>query len=160
MSVARYLASLFAGLAILMALIMPAFAEDANARVIVPDHPGGAVFTGCYDVQQNLYGPYRMSFCLKQRGTYSVRGGGVRCNGTLNWSASGRDISIKLKRTSCGNGVAWSGDTMSCRGTSLLSGLLARIIVPDLPVLAALRCVYDPSVKGEKSVTITARRQN
>ena len=75
----------------------------------------------------------------------------------LSWSASGRDINIKLRRTSCGNGVAWSGDSLDCRGTSLLAGLLAKVIVPDLPVLSGLRCTYSPT-NHHKPAIITARR--
>ena len=158
MSVIRYLAGLAASLLTVLVLALPAYAEDMNTRVIVPDAPGGALFTGCYRVQQRLYGPYRMDFCLERRGTYTVRGGGVVCHGRLNWSARGRDINIDLRRTSCGNGVAWSGDHMSCRGGNLLPAFLARIIVPDIPVLQALRCTYSPSVRHEKPVQITARR--
>lgn len=158
MSVIRYLAGLVAGLLVALAVLTPTYAQDMNTRVIVPDVPGGALFTGCYQVQQRLYGPYRMSFCLEQRGTYSVRGGGVRCEGRLNWSAKGRDININLQRTSCGNGVAWSADRLTCRGGNLLPAFLARIIVPDLPVLQTLRCTYTPSVRNEKPVQITARR--
>lgn len=158
MSVVRYLAGLVAGLLLILTIVTPTLAEDMNTRVIVPDVPGGALFTGCYSVQQRLYGPYRMTFCLEQRGTYSVRGGGVRCDGRLNWSAKGRDININLRRTSCGNGVAWSADRMTCRGGNLLPAFLARIIVPDLPVLQTLRCTYTPSVSSERPMQITARR--
>jgi hypothetical protein len=158
MSVVRYLAGLVAGLLLILTIVTPTLAQDMNTRVIVPDVPGGALFTGCYSVQQRLYGPYRMTFCLEQRGTYSVRGGGVRCDGRLNWSAKGRDININLRRTSCGNGVAWSADRMTCRGGNLLPAFLARIIVPDLPVLQTLRCTYTPSVSSERPMQITARR--
>ena len=158
MSVTRYLAGLVAGLLLILTVLTPTYAQDMNTRVIVPDVPGGALFTGCYHVQQRLYGPYRMTFCLEQRGTYTVRGGGVRCDGRLNWSAKGRDINIQLKRTSCGNGVAWSADHMTCRGGGLLPAFLARIIVPDLPVLQTLRCTYTPSVSHERPTQITARR--
>ncbi|MDC9826141.1 hypothetical protein PRN20_20600 [Devosia sp. ZB163] len=158
MSAIRHLAGLAAGLFAVLALLAPVYAQDMSTRVIVPDAPGGALFSGCYRVQQRLYGPYRMDFCLEQRGTYTVRGGGVRCDGRLTWSARGRDINIQLRRTPCGNGVAWSGDTMTCRGGNLLPAFLARIIVPDVPVLQTLRCTYTPSVRTEKPVQITARR--
>jgi hypothetical protein len=154
----RLVRLLLAAFAALILSLAPVMAEEMSTRVIVPDAPGGAIFSGCYRVQQNLYGPYRMTFCLEQRGTYSVRGGGVRCDGRLDWSAKGRDINVKLRRTSCGNGVAWSADTMTCRGGALLPAFLAKIIVPDLPVLQTLRCTYDPQPKGEKSKDITARR--
>jgi hypothetical protein len=153
-------AGLLAALVVLLSFLTPTLAQDVNTRVIVPDAPGGALFAGCYQVQQRLYGPYRMTFCLEQRGTYTVRGGGVRCDGRLTWSASGRDININLRRTPCGNGVAWSADRLRCRGGSLLPAFLSRIIVPDLPVLQTLRCTYTPSVSSEDPTTITARRTN
>jgi hypothetical protein len=64
MSVVRYLAGMVAGLIIILASFTPTYAQDMETRVIVPDVPGGALFTGCYQVQQRLYGPYRMTFCL------------------------------------------------------------------------------------------------
>ena len=138
--------------------VSAAAAEDISTRVIVPDAPGGALVAGCYRVPERIYKSYRFTFCLEQRGTYSVRGGGVRCDGRLDWSAKGRDINVKLRRVSCGNGVAWSADSMTCRGGALLPAFLAKIIVPDLPVLQTLRCDYDPQPKGQKSTSITARR--
>lgn len=160
MSVVRHLLGLVAGLLVILAVLSPTYAQDASTRVIVPDAPGGALFTGCYQVQQRLYGPYRLTFCLEQRGTYTIRGGGVRCDGRLTWNARGRDINVQLRRTPCGNGVAWSGDRMTCRGAGLLPAFLARIIVPDFPVLQTLRCTYTPSVSGERPTQITARRTN
>jgi hypothetical protein len=145
---------------------LPAVAQDMNATVIVPDAPGGARFSGCYNVAQRLYGPYRMTFCLEQRGSYTVTGGGVTCNGRLNWNASGRNIDIDLSRTSCGNGVAWSADSMTCQGTSLfgkgvagaIGGVLAKVIVPNVPTLSGLSCTYYPDARGERPTDITARR--
>ena len=158
MSVVRYLSGLVAGLAIILATLTPTFAQDMSAKVIVPDAPGGALFGGCYEVQQRLFGSYRMSFCLVQRGTYSIRGSRVRCDGRLDWSVRGRDINIQLRRTSCGGGVAWSADRMTCRGGNMLPAFLARLIAPNLPVLQTLRCTYTPSVRREAPFQITARR--
>ena len=141
-------------------LAPPVMAQDANTRVIVPDVPGGALLSGCYRITERLYGPYRMVFCLEQRGTYTVTGRGVECNGRLNWSAQGRDVSINLRRSSCGNGVAWSADRLSCRGTGLFAGILARIIVPDLPAIGALRCTYTPTAGNARPTTVVARRIN
>ncbi|MGV3492003.1 MAG: hypothetical protein ACO1OG_11845 [Devosia sp.] len=149
------------------ATALPVAAQDMNVTVIVPDAPGGARFTGCYTVNQRLYGPYRMSFCLEQRGTYTVRGGGVTCNGRLDWDVSGRTIEVDLRRTSCGNGVAWSADSMSCTGTSLFGGkgigaaigqALAKVIVPNVPTIRGLSCTYYPDARGEKPTKITADR--
>jgi len=147
--------------------VVPAMAQDMNATIIVPDAPGGARFTGCYSVSQRLYGPYRMSFCLEQRGSYTVSGGGVTCNGRLNWSASGRTIEIDLTRTSCGNGVAWTADTMSCQGTGLFNGpgigsaignAVAKVIAPSIPSINGLNCTYYPNARGEQPTQISARR--
>jgi hypothetical protein len=147
---------------------LPAAAQDMNATVIVPDAPGGARFTGCYSIAQRLYGPYRMDFCLEQRGSYNVRGGGVVCDGRLDWSASGRNINIDLRKSSCGNGVAWSADSMVCQGTTLFGGgikgaignALAKVIVPNVPTLTGLSCTYYPDARGKSPTQITARRTN
>jgi hypothetical protein len=135
-------------------------AQDNSTRVIVPDIPGGALLAGCYRVTRSIYGPYRLSFCLEQRGTYQVTGGGVNCQGRLSWTASGRDVSIQLQRSRCGNGVAWSADRMSCRGAGIFAGILSRILVPDVPYLGALHCTYRPTAGGYQPTTITARRYN
>lgn len=134
-----------------------AFAQ-AEPRVIVPDHPGGAAFGGCYRVNTRLYGPYRLTFCLQQRGVYQITGGGVTCNGRLDWRVSGRDINVQLRRTSCGNGVAWSADRMTCRSAGLLGGIIGFVIVPGIPNIGSLRCTYSPSVPQYRPVTFTARR--
>lgn len=151
-----------------MVPVMPAVAaeDDMSAMIIVPDAPGGARFSGCYTVSQRLYGPYRMDFCLEQRGTYTVKGGGVTCNGKLNWDANGKFIDIDLKRTPCGNGVAWSADSMTCTGSGLfgkgiggaIGKALAQVIVPNIPTISKLSCTYYPSVKGEQPTKITANR--
>jgi hypothetical protein len=149
--------------------VMPAMAQDGdmNAMIIVPDAPGGARFTGCYSVNQRLYGPYSMNFCLQQRGTYTVKGGGVTCNGKLNWDANGKYIDIDLSRTSCGNGVAWSADSMNCTGSGLFGGkgigaaigqALAKVIVPGIPTISKLSCTYYPNAKGQQPTNITANR--
>jgi hypothetical protein len=133
--------------------------QDVGTRVIVPDAPGGARFSGCYRADEDLYGPYRLTFCLRRQGTYSIRGGGLRCEGTLNWDVSGRDINVRIHRTACGNGVAWARARMTCRGTTLLKGTIGRIISQVLvPELSGLRCAYDPSVSGHKNRTFNAHR--
>lgn len=156
------LTGLLAAVLTVLMSITSVSAQDVNARVIVPDNPGGggAYVAGCYNVQQRLYGPYRMEFCLERRGSYTVTGNRVNCDGRLDWSVSGRDINIDLRKTSCGRGVAWSADSMTCRSAGILAGLLARVIVPDVPVLGTLRCTYYPSERGYDDMTITARRSN
>ncbi len=147
---------------------MPVVAQDMNVTVIAPDAPGGARFTGCYNVAQRLYGPYRMTFCLEQRGTYTVTGGGVTCNGRLNWSASGREIYVDLSSTPCGNGVRWTADSMTCQGTSLfgsgvrgaIGNAIANVIAPNIPTLSGLSCTYYPDARGQRPTAITARRTN
>ncbi|HEY4200122.1 MAG TPA: hypothetical protein VGM83_06140 [Devosiaceae bacterium] len=137
--------------ALVFASLLPsaAFAQ-IQPRVIVPDGPGGSAFTGCYSVNGTIYGSYKMSFCLTQRGSYSVTGGGVRCDGRLNWNGSRSDVTISLRRTRCGNGVAWSADRIVCKSSSLLSKLK----------IASLKCTYYPQAKGYKTTTIYARRYN
>jgi hypothetical protein len=139
------------------AFAAPAFAaQDIETRVIVPDAPGGARFNGCWRATQDLFGPYRLTFCLERRGTYRIRGD-IRCDGTLNWDVSGRDIRVRLHRTSCGRGVAWERATMTCRGTSI-RGTLGRIARALVPELAELRCTYHPTVRGWRDRTFNARR--
>lgn len=137
-----------------------ALAQSNDTRVIVPDLPGGALVSGCYRSNNRIYGQYRFEFCLQQRGTYSVSGGGVRCDGRLNWTGRGAEVSVQLRRTSCGNGVAWSADTMTCR-PNLLLGLLGLIIDPSRPVLSSLTCNYRPVAgSGEGPTRFTVRRIN
>jgi hypothetical protein len=142
-----------------LAFAAPATAQqDIETRVVVPDAPGGARFSGCWRATEDLFGPYRLTFCLERRGTYRIRGG-VRCDGTLNWDVSGRDINVRIHRTSCGNGVAWERARMTCRGTTLLRGTVGRIISRVLvPELSGLRCTYHPTVRGWRDRTFNARR--
>ncbi len=125
--------------------------------MIVPDHPGGIPVNGCFRANQNMFGPYRLTFCLDRRGTYQVQGGGLRCDGTLAWRASGRDIFIDLRRGSCGRGRAWEAATIDCRHSGSLLGQLAGRIL-DIPLLSALRCTYHPSVPGVGRRVFTANR--
>ena len=137
-----------------------AFGQGNETRVIVPDVPGGAIVSGCYRANGRIYGSYTFEFCLKQRGTYTVTGGGVRCNGRLDWTGQGAQVSVQLRRTSCGNGVAWSADTMNCR-PNLLLGLLALILDPNRPLLSSLTCSYTPVPGGGYApIRLTARRTN
>jgi hypothetical protein len=154
----------YAGLAVLLAvgLTAAALAQDMEARVIVPDAPGGAKFTGCYRADKQIYGPYQFSFCLEQQATYRAKGGGVTCDGKLSWKTAGRDIVVKIERTPCGNGVAWAKASMTCQGTTLLKikGTLGKVIsrALNIPTLSGLRCTYNPSVSGEKNATFNAKR--
>ena len=105
--------------------------------------------------------------CLRTRGTYLVTGRGMRCEGRLTWRVVGRDISIDLRRQSCGGGQAWEAATVECRSSGIVQGILDRIfgtganpfvMVPDTPAVRTLRCTYWPSVPGVGRVSFTARR--
>lgn len=133
-------------------------AQDANVRVIVPDTPGGVIVTGCYRSLGRIYDNYRLEFCLKDRGTYKVTGGNVRCEGRLDWRVDGIGIQAKLRRTSCGRGVAWSADTMWCR-PNLVGSIIGLITKSKDPLLNAFTCDYTPARgTGEKPTTLVARR--
>lgn len=132
------------------------FAQGAETRVIVPDAPNGVIVSGCYEAVGRIYQKYRFEFCLKQRGTYEVRGGGVRCDGRLNWNVRGASVNVELRRSRCGNGVAWSADTMTCK-PNLLLGILG--LLSDKPFLNALQCDYRPAKgSGEKPSRFVVRR--
>ncbi|MBL8598889.1 MAG: hypothetical protein JNL14_14235 [Devosia sp.] len=135
-----------------------AAAAEPEVRVIVPEVPGGVIVSNCYRAVGRIYDGYTFSFCLKQRATYSVRGNGVRCEGRLNWDVEGIFVHAKLRRTSCGNGVAWSADTMVCRPSLLLS-IISNLLGQDRPLLDTLRCDYTPAKgTGEKKITFVAQR--
>lgn len=126
--------------------------QEIEPLVVVPEHPGGVAVNGCFRATQDLFGPYRLTFCLERRGTYQVRGGGLRCDGGLTRRVVGRDIIVDLQRSSCGRGRAWDAATMECHHTG---GLLRRLVVPQL---SNLRCTYFPSVRGISPRTFMARR--
>jgi hypothetical protein len=134
-----------------------AFAQNDNTRVLVPNGPsGGALISGCYTSVGNIYGKYRFTFCLKRRGTYEVTGGGVRCDGRLNWSVSGLNVSLRLQRTSCGRRFSWSADTATCK-PNLLLGILG--LINKTGALSALECDYRPARgTNEKPIKFVARR--
>jgi hypothetical protein len=151
--------TLWQGLSFLLFMIflMPSMASAQEVRVIVPDHPTGIPVNGCFSANRTIFGPYNFSFCLERRGTYSVRGGGVRCDGRITWRASGRDIHVNVQRASCGGGVAWEAATMDCRSVGGLLGRLAGRVL-DIPRLSSLRCTYYPTVRHQRPVTFTANR--
>jgi len=106
---------------------------------------------GCFRATQDLFGPYRLTMCLERRGTYQVRGGGLRCDGRLTHRAIGRDIFIELRRASCGRGRAWEAASVECRHTG-------RLIIQIVPRLSTLSCRYFPTVRGVSPRNFTARR--
>ncbi len=148
----------------------PSAMAQGQERVIVPDVPGGtASVRGCYDADRTIYGPYRVSFCLQRPGSYKVRGGGVRCDGTLSWKTSGKYVKADFRRQSCNRGVAWEAGSMTCRPRSALDILIealnqknsgsGRVIVNDEPRVKVLKCTYFPRVAGEKPTAFFARLQ-
>ena len=145
---------------------------DSDARVVVPDVPGGARVAGCYKADRGLYGRNVVTFCLQRRGIYSVRSDRLRCDGRLNWSTRGRDVNITLRRQSCNRGLAWAEGNIVCRPRSALDLLLGdilsknqrtetneRVVIPDNATVAKLTCTYRPTVSGEKSASFFAIRQ-
>ncbi len=136
-----------------------AFAVEPEVRVIVPDVPGGVIVSNCYRAVGSIYGGYTFDFCLKQRATYSVRGNGVRCDGRLTWDVEGIRVEARLRRTTCGNGVAWRADTLSCR-PSLLLGIIAGLLKQEKPLLDNLVCDYTPARgSGQKKISFVAHRR-
>lgn len=154
----RSIAALAAAL-LMVASTVPSLAQgEPEVRVIVPEVPGGVIVSNCYRALGRIYDGYTFSFCLKQRATYSVRGHGVRCEGRLNWDVEGIHVEAQLRRTSCGNGVAWSADSMVCRPSLLLS-IISNLLGQDRPLLDTLRCDYTPAKgTGEKKITFVAQR--
>lgn len=141
----------------LMTVASGAAAQNENARVVVPDAPGGGgKVAGCYRSIGVIYGKYKMDFCLKRRGSYRVVGRGIDCQGRLDWNTRGPGINIRFKRTSCGNGVAWSADTAWCR-PNLLLGIIG--LITESGHLSGLTCDYRP-VPGTsaKPIVFGARR--
>ena len=136
-----------------------ASAQDADVRVIVPDVPGGVIVSNCYRAVGRIYGGYTFDFCLKRRGTYTVTGRNIRCEGRLDWDVRGATVDVKLRRTSCGRGVAWSADTMSCK-PNLVLGLIAGLLGQKRPLLDNLVCDYRPARgSGESPINFVARRR-
>jgi hypothetical protein len=151
--------SIAALIAALFLSIPSAVAAEADVRVFVPDVPDGVIVSNCYRALGDVYGANRFDFCLKQQATYTVRGsGGLRCNGRLSWSVDGIFVNAKLRATTCGNGIAWSADSMTCR-PSLLLGIIAGLLKEDRPLLDNLVCDYTPAKgTGAKKISFVAHR--
>ncbi|MBN9306316.1 MULTISPECIES: hypothetical protein [unclassified Devosia] len=156
----RQLANMLAVLAAcLFIFTSAASAVERDVRVAVPDVPGGVIVSNCYAAVGNIYDKYSFSFCLKHRGTYSVRGGGLRCDGRLNWNVAGVFVDVRLSRTSCNKGMAWTADTMTCR-PSLVLGFIAGLLKEKRPLLDNLVCEYTPAKgTGHKKISFIAHRR-
>jgi len=153
-----------------------AVAKSPAVSVAVPSPGGGGGggggLTGCYRVTHTIYGPYSMSFCLNRgrNGTYQVTGGGLNCNGGLDWyEQGGGRVEIDLYRAGCGRGTDWTGDSLSCRSNGwtpppLFSGNIGGIGIsvpaPSIPFpgTSQLNCTYRPAAGGYAPISVTARR--
>jgi hypothetical protein len=149
---------------LIVVCIGSAQAQSPEPRFVVPDVPGGAVVSGCYRADRLLYGPYSLSFCLRDlgRGSYSVQGPELVCGGRLTWQATGETVTLALRRQSCNRGRAWAAAEVTCRPRSLLSAILdelirelaaregqrPRVVVPDTPTVGRLSCTYYPTVNS------------
>ncbi len=149
----RCVPDILAPLVLSLALLAsPVGAQDMNPFVLVPDRPQQMPPGGCYRASQQLFGQI-FSFCLSRPGTYSVRGGGVRCDGRMTWRG-GREIRAQIHRVSCGRGVAWERASMTCRPAGRnVFGQSGRF------AYRTLRCTYFPTVRGEQRRTFTATRR-
>jgi hypothetical protein len=125
----------------------PRSAADAQAA-------GGA----CYQVSQGLYGPFVLTFCLTDRGSYTVTGAGYNCKGGLDWNASGRNVQVQLQFSRCGKGLAWSADAMSCRAMGFAGSMVPTPGRPAAPLARELVCNYVPGFQGFKPVRVRAHR--
>ncbi len=156
-------------------LCLSALASIAQeARVVIPDAPSGAFISGCYRADRALYGPYALTFCVDRgkRGSYSVQGPRLRCDGRLTWKSEDRGLTVSLRRQSCNLGKAWAAAEIQCRPQSLLSAILneilrdlarngedkSRVVVPDRPTIGRLNCRYFPTVAGVSDRQFFANR--
>jgi hypothetical protein len=159
-------------LLMLSANLASAQVQDDNARVVVPDVPGGARVSGCYKADRGLYGRNELTFCLQRRGIYAIRSDRLSCDGRLTWSTRGRDVNINLRRQRCTGGVAWAEGNIVCHPRSALDLLLGdllgrkqrsgsrdRLVVPRDPTVAKLTCTYRPTVRNKRSTSFFAIRQ-
>lgn len=138
-----------------------------NIAVPTPTPVPGFGFEGCYVIQQPLYGPYYMSFCLQSygQGTYGVSGQ-IVCNGRINWNQYQAQANIQVQYTTCTGGQSWSADRMTCYLQPVYyqqpyngPGVDPRIAVPiPTPPSPGLQCTYQPSVPGYPATTVFAQR--
>ncbi len=152
-----------------------AMAQQVAPQIAVPTPTPGnqQSVEGCYSVNQYLYGPYHMNFCLNRwgGGSYQVTGGGLYCNGRVDWQRQWNgEVRINVQYTSCGRGVDWSADTMVCRASAPQwpphqpnpgPWVQPQIAVPTpapTPGNQSLNCTYYPGVGGYQPMSITARK--
>lgn len=76
--------------------------------------PGGG-WGGYADcASTRVHDSYRLTIC--EDGRYSVRGAGLSCSGNFSWHSTYGGVRITLRRSACGSGTDWSGDTIRCSG--------------------------------------------
>ncbi len=159
--------TLVAGLC--LAIAPGAALAQPQPNIAIPVPPSGALiapptFDGCYGITQDLFGPYRMDFCLTQYGggSYQVSGAAL-CQGTLNWQLQPGQATVQLNYTNCTNNVAWSPDRLTCTilyvQPTLPPGVDPRVAIPVPPTSGGLQCLYQPSVPGYAPVSVIAERR-
>jgi hypothetical protein len=161
-----------------LAMVDFSAAQSPAVSVAVPSPGGGGGLVGCYRASNQIYGPYWFSFCLNRGrgGTYQVTGGGLNCNGGLDWYDQGRGrVQVDLYRAPCGRGTDWTGDSLSCnasggplyQGGGGIGGAIAGAIAGGLgvpapavpaPSYGALNCTYYPAAGGYSPVSVYAPR--
>lgn len=158
---------LAAGLCLASAPVVALAQPQPNVAVPSPP-PAGLIapstFDGCYGITQDLYGPYRMDFCLTQfgGGSYTVSGG-TRCQGSINWQLQAGQAIVQLYYTTCTNDLSWSPDRMTCTilyvSPTLPPGVDPRVAIPVPPTSGGLQCLYQPSLPGYAPVSVIAERR-
>jgi hypothetical protein len=156
--------------------VLPSFAAFAqHPQIMVPTPPGGPGQTqqsiaGCYAINQSLYGPYHMDFCLDRwgGGSYQVTGA-LYCNGRADWRQQWNgEVQIDIHRSNCGRGVDWSADRMVCRMSAPQwpphqpgpwIGPQPHVAVPT-PRQQILNCTYYPGIRGYQPIFVTAAKQD
>ena len=105
----------------------------------------------------------RIQIAWMNGGSYQVNGGGLNCNGRLDWypGRNGR-VDIDLYRSACGGrGTDWTGDSLNCRtGWRVFGNQLPGVAVPAPPGPRGntLNCTYVPQASGYSPIQVTARR--
>ena len=141
------------------AMLSVAEAQRTQPQVAVPAPDSGGA-AGCYRVRGQIYGPYRMTFCLGRQNYYTVTGGGLNCRGGLSWFNRNRNrIEINLQQSRCGQGTNWTADTLRCNVSGGGRGAGATVAVPVPNGGGTLSCRYIPNARGFQPTTITAVRQ-
>jgi len=158
--------TLVAGLC--LAIAPGAALAQPQPNIAIPAPSMGLVlppsFDGCYGITQDLYGPYRMEFCLTQYGggTYQVTGAAT-CQGGLNWQVQPGQATVQLNYTNCTNNVGWSPDRLTCTilyvQPMFPPGVDPRVAIPVPPTSGGLQCLYQPSMPGYAPTMVIAERR-